>query len=247
MDITKENIFLDLVKYLSLNNSFYNKTNFLILSKLNNKQKILNMFIHINELEKYYTINKLQIFKILYYNRISINSILYDLESNIALNTDGNILELSHYFYISLLIEDEPTITNYTYSIDFIKELNEKIKKIKNNEKNKDLYIKIILDLIDNYEQLEESDENKDEIGIIKNNIFNNFAVDNNNNIYKSKKIDEIYSDIILFLIKNYKLEDYDYSYNIIKKIDLELIEITEYIFKQLIEILDNNNIYINK
>ena len=250
MKITKENIFLDLVQRLSLNNSFYNKKDFITLSKVNNKQKILNMFTDINELEKYYKINKLQILKLLYHNRTSIHSILYDLQSNITLDSGGEVQNLSYYFYASLLIEEDSSITNYIYSIKYIKELNEQIKKI-NDDKNKDLYIKIFLVLKENYEQAEseepeEAVETGDEIKKIKDTILNKFNIDNiNDNNYKSKKIDGFYTEIILFLIENKKLEDYDYSYSIIKQIDLESIDITESIYKKIIEILDSNSICV--
>ena len=241
MKITKENIFLELVKNLTLNNSFYNKKDFITLSKVNNKQKILNMFTDINELEKYYKLNKLQILKLLYHNRASINSILYDLQSNITLDSGGVIQNLSYYFYASLLIEDFPSITNYIYSIKYIKELNEQIKKI-NDDKIKDLYIKIILVLIENYEQAdikepEEVEEKEDEIEKIKT-TFDKFN-------YKSKKIDGFYTEIILFLIKKKKLEDYDYSYSIIKQIDLESIDITDSMYKEIFAILDSKSIYM--
>jgi hypothetical protein len=55
-------------------------------------------------------------------------------------------------------------------------------------------------------------------------------------------KIDLIYIRIINDLILNKKLEDYNYTYNIIQQMDLESIDLTEIMFNELLEILKNKN-----
>ena len=245
MENSQKYLYLDLVKYISLYNPIFNNYKFLTLSQTKNKDIILNFFINIKKLEEYLKINNLQTIKILYFNIFSINSILYDYEKTITLNTNGKINNLSFYFYANLLIKNNPHIVNYLYSQEFIKELNEQGK---NN--NKDLYkkiiiSKIILELIDNYEQY--TDNNYDEIEKIK---TENKNIINRNNIFHNLNlnIDEIYGEIIISLIKDGKLEDYDYAYDIINQLDLQSIDITQCIFKKIKEeLLLNNNRYISK
>ena len=61
--------------------------------------------------------------------------------------------------------------------------------------------------------------------------------------------IEKIYIDIIIYIIKNNKLSDYDSCYDIIEQIDLELIDIrfmeSEIKFNKILEILDIKNDYI--
>lgn len=61
--------------------------------------------------------------------------------------------------------------------------------------------------------------------------------------------IEKIYIDIIIYIIKNNKLSDYDFCYDIIEQIDLELIDIqfmeSEIKFNKILEILDIKNDYI--
>ena len=245
MENSQKYLYLDLVKYISLYNPIFNNYKFLTLSQTKNKDIILNFFINIKKLEEYLKINNLQTIKILYFNIFSINSILYDYEKTITLNTNGKINNLSFYFYANLLIKNNPHIVNYLYSQEFIKELNEQGK---NN--NKDLYkkliiSKIILELIDNYEQY--TDNNYDEIEKIK--TENKNIIDRNNIFHNlNLNIDEIYGEIIISLIKDGKLEDYDYAYDIINQLDLQSIDITQCIFKKIKEeLLLNNNRYISK
>jgi len=61
--------------------------------------------------------------------------------------------------------------------------------------------------------------------------------------------IEKIYIDIIIYIIKNNKLSDFDFCYDIIEQIDLELIDIqfmeSETKFNKILEILDTKNDYI--
>ena len=62
-------------------------------------------------------------------------------------------------------------------------------------------------------------------------------------NDIKIKKIDEIYIEIISWLIQNNKFEDYDYVYNIIKELELDAINITKTMLNELLKILDIENL----
>ena len=260
-----ENYFLELIKHLSLNNSIFYDSNFLLSSKNKNIENIFDILFDIELFEKKYEIEPLKIVELLYFNRSSINKKLYEKEEKINLKSEGK-QNLSYYFYVSLLIKDDPNIINYSYSIEYIKILN----NILNNNNNNDIYrkviiSKIILELISNYdeEECEEDKEDnnkkeKEEIEQIEN--YNKKIIEENIDIfkklnlnYKLKKIiesiniDDIYIEIIKDLIIENKIKDYEYTYNIIRQLNLESIKITKKIFNQMKKILDKNNNYINQ
>ena len=58
---------------------------------------------------------------------------------------------------------------------------------------------------------------------------------------YKSFKIDNIYAEVIISLIKNKKLENYEYSKNIMEQLDIENIELTKEMFISLKKEFDEN------
>ena len=113
----------------------------------------------IKEFESYYGLDKLNIIKFLYSNKDSIHHILYDLEKIIEINIEQKEYDLSYYFYLCLLIEENRNILNYIYSFDYIKNINEKQKQ-KKNIYNKIVMSKIILESIDNYYKEYEKNEN---------------------------------------------------------------------------------------
>ena len=236
------------VKYISNNNYVKNDIELINLSGLKNKKEYEKTLINIDCLEKKYKLKKLEIVKLYYANRSSIHKIIYNLDKIIRLNYNNEIEErnLAYYFYLLLLIRDDDTTINYSYSIEYIKKLKESLI-IGNKDKYYDLIIsKIINDLINNYKGLDECEYNNKELEKIENE--NNERINDitkeleiNYEDFKNKKIDEIYSNIILSLIKKNKFEDYDFTYNIIKQLDLESIDITYKIFEDIENILNKD------
>ena len=55
-----------------------------------------------------------------------------------------------------------------------------------------------------------------------------------------------MYIEIIVALIKQKKLEDFEFTFDIIKQLNFENIDITKIMFDKLYEILNNNEYYIN-
>ena len=178
---------------------------------------------------------------------------------------------LGFYFFADLLnaLENGESI-NYSYSINLIREINNKNESIQGNILTKLLLSKICLDLIDNLSSMnsysEENDEELDEIkeknkNIISENInyfekiglkYKNEEEDENednneeeeeNQNFVDNQIDKIYSDIINSLIKNNKIKDYDFTVNIMKEMDIENINITQDIYDELSETLNNEEI----
>ena len=208
------------------------------------------------------------IYKYLYFNKKKVHDILYDEEE--VIHVDFKIEKtMIFYFYLNLLINDNTTIVNYSYSIDFIKEIKDFQKNNNDNIYKKIIISKICIDLINNYKQndkLEEENEDKSKYNDDKEKeeeILNEFQKENediiNENIkyFKqigsninikeiiSKKIDEIYIEIIISLIKSKKFENYEYVYKILSQLDFEKLSFTKLMFDKLKQILNSNENYI--
>jgi len=216
----------------------------------NNEKKNKNVIIDINDLSCYFKLDILKIVKLLYFNINSFHYLLYDYDKEIILAE--RIKNLSYFFYVSLLIEDNPNSINYSFTINLIKDINQII------ENNNNIYFELILskaifDLIDSYKGLDEYNNNIKEIQdieTINTNRIENLIyekINNNNELklnvnltyIKSKTIAQIYIDIIIGLLKN-KSEDYNFIYNTITKMELESIFITETMLKEVKFFLDN-------
>jgi hypothetical protein len=241
-----------------LNDFFYNNE-FLIS---NCKEKHCDLLTDYQKIKNYYKFNDLQTIKFLYYNKKIIHRELYEQNIIIKLNNnDGGRKNLSYYFFLSLLIKDNPDFINYEYSIDYIKEIELNYQNKEKNKEYKELIIfKIILELLDNYEGCQDYDLDSDEIKIHRNMIIkrisNNISLGSELNLHWSledimkKNIEELYIDIISAYIISKKFKDFEFINKIFKQLDLENIDITENMFKEIIKILDENiknyaNIYL--
>lgn len=190
-----------------------------------------------------------------YNNLITTYDILYQEEESINIITKEKNYQLSFYFYLILLIEYDKSknIVHYEYTFDLINQNNDENKKEQNKFK-KLIFSKIILELINNFRGINQT-ENDDII-----NNLNNIEKDITNNLpllskeigldkkienIKEKSIELIYIEIIEILIINNKIEDFQYTYDIINQLDLEHIEITNKMLNKISEILNSN--YINK
>ena len=239
---------LKIVSYTSINTNI----------KINN-DPIPFLLNEYTEIKKFYEMQNLT--KILYFNIQTIHKILYEYDTIIQIQ-DSMCNSLSFNFYLILLIEDESEIINYEYLINYIFKFN-KLKYIEGNKYFNIIYSKIIIELINNYKNCELYDENKDGdiLFILENenkeyiknniNIFREINLDIKENYIYDTNIEELYVDILISLIKNNKLFDFDYIYNIFKQLDLENIDIpfmvSENLFKRMLEVLDINNEYIKK
>ena len=252
-----------------MENYFFNdnlsiKLNIVCNASINNDIKIdkdpipllLNDF---SEIKIFYDMKNMT--KILYFNYKKIHQILYQFDAIIQIQ-DSLVNDLSFNFYLILLIRAEAEIINYQFSINYINLFN----KLKNNEQNKYYNIfnsKINIELLNNLKNSELFNEDKD--GEFASNLENENReyIESNLNIFKEinlnlnendileKNIDELYIDIINALIKNDKMADFDFSYNIFRQLDLEKIDLplmeSENLLKSMIETLNLNNEYITK
>ena len=213
-----------------------------------------NLLSKYPEIEKIIKVNKPEILKFVYFNRKNIEQILYDSEEAIKINSNM-VKNISNYFYLTLLINQAiREIIYYEYSFSFIKEINE----LKSNNGLEDIILsKSILELIRYFNGMEEYEKiNKNELNEIENNNINRIK-ENIHNIkelnLKSNQdnisqinIDDIYTDIISSLIKTNKIDDFEYTCNIINQLDLENISITEKMFNDLSKVLDANKNYMS-
>ena len=212
------------------------------LNEINEKNPINNLITSFHEIQSIIDDNNPNPdkIKIIYFNKNKIHRILYDSDEMITLSSNIIKNNISHYFYIMLLLKDNENIVNYTYSIDFIKNINAELNN--NNNKLKSLIIsKLIIDLIKNYngedeKELKQIEDNN--LTIIKNNLKEleqiNIKLDEKT-IMKSK-IDKIYIDILNILIEQNKIND-----ELLNELDLENINITKTMFEELSKILEKN------
>ena len=158
--------------------------------------------------------------KFLYLDNKAIHDILSKEEEIIQIEEE--IYEYSFIYYLSLLIKENKDIVNYDFGIDFIKVMGAKTKVEKELIHIKEKNTKYI-------------ENNK--------NFFNNFYLNLKN--IEEISLGKLYLDIIIVLITNRKLENYDFAYDILINLDLENIDINQNLFKELKNILDNEK-YIN-
>ena len=227
----------------------------------NNEEPFTKLLLNFKEVNEILNKKESNIFKYFYFNRKKIHQILYDNEKILNIDSIEMGINLSSFFYLSLLIKDSPDFVNYSYSIKFIKKIND-LQKNNNNKNYKKLILsKIILELINNYKQIdrdeEEEDDNDEEAeeedlnnllkynnDIIKENInaLNEIDLKIDKDNFINKNIDEIYLEIIKSLIFSQKFDNYNYIYNIMIELDLENINITKIIFDGISKTLNNEN-----
>ena len=200
------------------------------------------------------------IFEFIYsYKKVIHNYILYKEEKTINIDEFKLKIGFSQLYYLYLLIIEEEEIINYEYSFDFVKKIYEFLKEINltNNKLLKIVSSKIVIEIINNFCETDNYDEDingkdierfKIEIDkIIKNNldIFKKLNLDINEDKIESFKVNDIICDFIISLIKQNKFENYDYVYSFLDEIDLENIKIGKQILNRLNEVLDKKNDYM--
>ena len=193
----------------------------------------------------------------LYFNRKIIHQILYDEEEIIYID-DINDNNLCSYIYLNFLIDDNINVVNYKYSFEFIKKIcNIQSKEDKKNNIKVILLAKVILNLIQNFEQ------DEDDIQDLIKKELNDFKVDNNEIINNSKNLikdfdltendvrtmslEKLICQIIKILITKDKLNESDETYKIVKVLELKTFNITRNILDEIKILFNEEKDYINK
>ena len=214
------------------------------------KEPIFKLLFNSNEIFKLK--DKKELSKFYYYNRNKIAKILDEEEAFIQIELDDNNMTMSFYFYLSLIIKNNIHKIDYTYSIELLRKINNQRKIIQNEFFKKIMISKIIFELIDNYRNCEDYAE-KEENELIDIEEENNQTIIQNLNIFKELKlenisledikkikIDEIYIELIIALIKYKNLGNSDYIINSFNQLDLENIFLTEKMKKDLFLFLED-------
>ena len=185
-----------------------------------------------------------KISKYLYFNKKLIHNILYESNEVLKINFNNKKNNLEFFFYLILLIRENPNIYDYDFDREYITELNDENRRNNENKINKVIKAKLIYELSNEY--LLDSEENKDEKEleeIVKENyeiisdqnnmsIFNEINDKINVNDIIEMSIDELYSQIIIGLIESKKFENFDYVYDvIIIQLNLDEIDITQLMY----------------
>ena len=190
------------------------------------------------------------IMEYLYLNRKQIHQILYNEDEIIYINHDI-ITKFEDYYYLYSLIRCEEDLINYTYDITLINNLDKILKKTGAGIK-KIILAKILLQLINNYTNSHDSEENCNEL---INQCINLINTEKNNleryNIYKDLnqlnfselKIDEIYCEIIVSLIKNNKLDDSNDTIDLLNELNIINLRLNKTIFNGLLKVLNKDNL----
>ena len=222
-----------------------------IENKSNEIGEIKN-FLELNNILK--CIKKENYLKYVYNHRKSINNILEFEDKCLeipdeAINDNGK----ESYFLLFGLIAENRYIFNYSYNFDVVEKLYNKMKKEKNNLSKFILYIiaYLILYNFDDNNNCQDLSKGKkieniyqeiDKFIIEQQKLVNYLQLNLNVKDYKTFNINEIYSQIIITLIKNKKLSDFEYSKNIMEQLDLENIELTDMMYIQLKNEFDENS-----
>ena len=225
---------------------------FLFFINIFSNQPFLNLLSNYKEIEEILELlDYKQITKFLYFNRNEIEQILYKEEKIIEIKSNENN-DIAFYFYLYLIIKNNNSLVNYYYSFELIDEIN---KINYNNIFIKIIIYKIIIELINNYKNNDDYDNSEDEKlnNIIEN---NNKIINENINDIKQlglkwtlkdinfKNLEEIYIEIIIALIQSKNFGDNNFTYDMLNKLEIEKINLTETMKKHIFNLLDNNDDY---
>ena len=222
----------------------------LIKAPLNN---LISTFEDLGKLLEFYKENNLNIPENIYFCMTNFHTILYNNEETIDIASYNIKIDLNNLFFLDLLIMENLETLNYEYSFDFIKKIHDSNKEAKSLRKV--IISKIILELLKNYEGLDEYDESEDKEKvdelrnenekIIQDNIGDLKKLDSifTDDYIKNEKLDVLYINIIGKLITSKKFEDNDYISDIMIQLDMENIHLSNEMFEKLSKFLIESNL----
>ena len=230
-------------------------------NEYNNKEKLYNPFY--NLIENFENIkiimaqNDMNIMEYLYLNRKKINNIL--LEEDRYLFIDSNIIKnFSDYYYLYMLIKENSDLIFYQYNFALIRNCYDLLIFSKGTLKTI-ILAKITMVLTNNYyydPPLSNENENQKIIEKDCDYIFNKCKEIIKNEKDELKKyigneelydfeIDELYSSILVSLIKNNKLNDSYETKALLNEIEIKNIRLNKTIFDGLKKVLTED--YLSK
>lgn len=201
------------------------------------------------EVEKYRELNETNFFKESFLNISNIQKILYIEDKIIYVEFKNQTL--TELYYLTKLICKNISSIDFSFTFDFIK----KIHNININENKafrKIILSKIILELIDNYKNLDIKDiideeeieniVNKNRLYISENiNYLSQIGLNYNEKEIENIDIEDLYVEIVYSLIKSENKKYRELS-KIFNQMDLGSIDISKKIYEKYLEKLFNNS-----
>ena len=221
----------------------------------NDKDPSFNLFNNIEEIKAIYKIYPETSKQIFFFNKKKIEDILYEEEIIFQFEMidfqQNKKFYISELFYLDLLVTNNLEMINYSYEVKYIFEINNIFfKKVNLNSLQNILISKMLLDIIKNHESDEsfEPNDSLDEIieekkKLIEDELKKIEIFDELKYTYDDifeKKIDEIYTDIIVHFIKNNKFDENNLK--ILKELDIENIYITKRMYKGISKCFEEFN-----
>ena len=221
----------------------------------NDKDPSFNLFNNIEEIKAIYKIYPEMSKQIFFFNKKRIEDILYDEEIIFQFEMidfqQNKKFYISELFYLDLLVTNNLEMINYSYEVKYIFEINNIFFKKGNLKSFQNILIsKMLLDIIKNHESDEsfEPNDSLDEIieekkKLIEDELKKIEIFDELKYTYDDifeKKIDEIYTDIIVHFIKNNKFDENNLK--ILKELDIENIYITKRMYKGISKCFEEFN-----
>ena len=221
----------------------------------NDKDPSFNLFNNIEEIKAIYKIYPEMSKQIFFFNKKKIEDILYEEEIIFQFEMidfqQNKKFYISELFYLDLLVTNNLEMINYSYEVKYIFEINNIFFKKGNLKSFQNILIsKMLLDIIKNHESDEsfEPNDSLDEIieekkKLIEDELKKIEIFDELKYTYDDifeKKIDEIYTDIIVHFIKNNKFDENNLK--ILKELDIENIYITKRMYKGISKCFEEFN-----
>ena len=218
--------------------------------EINSKElSIINDYSELKEALKIFHNKKISSLKFLYSNLTNIKKILYESDKIVKINKNditNNYIQC--YFYLYYIILDDNEILNFSYDLDLVKELYNRMIEEKQTIRKFILYI-LAYQIVNNIKESDKSNSS-DELQKISEAIKK--FINNQNPIvekYKLEvnlnddiKIDDIYFKFIHYIITNEKLKNFNEAKDIMEQLGLENIELTHNIYINLKKEFDDNS-----
>ena len=127
---------------------------FILKTFLTGNEKI-NIITKYSEIEELINNKNPRKYEYLYHNKTAIHNILYDKEKIIKIPSNNKEIKFANLFYLTLLIRDQPCLTNYIYNFEFINNVNN-YRKNNNNIFDSFMLSMMIIELIENYKNAQD-------------------------------------------------------------------------------------------
>ena len=178
-------------------------------------------------------------------NKEKFHEFLNNRDEIIDIKFDKNNSNFTFLFYLDLLINHNKDLVNYSYPSNYIININT-MHDYMNDEIQNIILAKIIYDLIYNYTGYEDKTyeliqiENNNK-KIIKDNIeyLKSINLNWDEDYILKEGIDQLYTDVFIWLLKENKIIEYEYTRNFLDMLEFDSINISEKVKKVL---SDNSN-----